>query len=287
MKEFLLSLPQYLYTSLIVVFTTIAVFVSLTGMKLRDGRGHGRKWYKGFTNAGRFVILLSILTAVFTYLKDFAAEMNIEKTGRMSEQKADSIRKATDSVAVIRTNMSNTNIVNSFTNALAKFGLKYDSTSNAITKRLDTVKSEQKIYYGADPIVTIQNIKHEKDSLGKLNFRVELSVANQPALASMFYVLAISQSKTGKLYIDKYVRIINNQTIPLNISSGNNILLDKFDGSNTTYFLFYGTYKNSKNQEFTLKEYFSHTIGQAGYSGVGGELRKLIDQLLESKGLRF
>ena len=287
MLKLIISLPQYVYTSLIVLFTTVAALIPLTGAKLRDGRGHGRKWYKGYTNFGRLVLLLSIIAAILTFVKDYASEKATRSAEHDAKVEAEAIRVKTEYLADIRTDSSNKNIVTSFANALAKFGLKYDSSANAVIKILDTLKVNQKIVYGADPIVTINSIKQEKDSIGMSNYRIELTVANQPAVNCIIDVRAITQSKTGKLYLDKEVRLIDNQVIPLNMTTSNNILVDKYDSSEKTYFIVFGNYKNSKKQEFPIKEYFSYTKGQNGFGGTSSALRNLLDELLESKGVRL
>lgn len=155
----------YFFNTILGILAFIVLILPFTG-KVHDSR---RKWLKGFTIRGWVVCVAFIASIVVNYLKDLQGDINDAQKIQVvkNEKKQDS------AIARKNTDESNAKIITTFTTALAKYGLKYDSSQKVIKKLV--LDSSKKIYYNeVKPDIDFNEtklIEYKNDSL-KFSFKL-------------------------------------------------------------------------------------------------------------------
>jgi len=143
-------MSSLIYTCIIITAGAITVVLQFKSNKLQKTNV---KWYRRPTRSGWAMIIFSIIVAAFSIAKDFEADKKADRDKFVT----DSTKKSVDSIN-IEINKSNTKeTITSFTTALAKFGLRYDSTNKSIKVFLKDSINKANL---PDPVLTLIGVSH-------------------------------------------------------------------------------------------------------------------------------
>jgi len=246
-------MKPYLFNAILGFLALIVLLLPFTG-KVHDGRF---RWFKGFTIRGWIVLAAFIASITVNYFKDLQADKDdIEKNRIVKIEK-----RQDDSIARKRNDESNAKIVTTFTDALAKHGLKYDSVEKIIQKLVkDSLRKETKVVRSDEPNLDICNIQqgpfHSDTTELLLSlcatkstvYNIQLKVYQAYELENKFFLVngvPDFYAHNGTLAVDKKF-----------IGSINFIKLDH----RVRYmeFLFIGTYTNEDNKIFHLRTIYNY-----------------------------
>lgn len=149
------------YNSILLVLGSATVIIPFTG-KVYDGR---RKWYKRFTVKGWIVIITFILSLTCSIAKD--RETQNEEDLKVGIAKIE--KRKDDSISRLANENSTAKVIGTFTTSLARYGLKYDSTTNEIQKSITTNIENSKL----NPVVGILTMDRDTTKSGiDLNYQL-------------------------------------------------------------------------------------------------------------------
>jgi hypothetical protein len=230
-----------------------------------------------------------LASVVVNYLKDLQSAKNeVQKEKKIKIEK-----RKDDSIAVNRQDESNEKIVTTFTSALAKYGLKYDSAQKIIQK-LVRDSSRKQIIYGNHPELSVSNIELLKKTADSIDFRISFVTKQSEACHTTVKIsILVEDSNTSLSYLrdatpadfvsDLLIPIDKPLLIEKNLSGVN---LDRIHGLKV-YFVFSGVFLDSDNRKFFFKTIDSYDIDKKQYGPIFEPVRIKIIKLLSENGVVY
>ena len=244
----------------IILFLIIGILQSLitiipTKGKVSDNRN---RFYK-FTNLGWKLVLCIIISLTCTFILFCITEEESNRKEKLHETKE--LQASKDySKLLDSTNKKNLII---YTEVLAKYGLKYDSSQNIIAKLVkDSTKKVVTIINGEDPVlmlcsgIGIDDVYNRSDTLFlKINLCSDKSTSKVielkvTTLGSMSDYRDISQNDFKLLGKDKIIQ--KNSYIESNSISGIEMNYSPVPIFNMIYIRIYGSFSKVDNSKTTL-----------------------------------
>ena len=215
-------------------------------------------------------IICSIVIICATIQKDSNADRQTlrDKLGAKNEQHRRDLdnRKLTD--------QSNSKIVNTFTSALAKYGLKYDSSQKAVIK---FVRDSAKIINKNNPELNICDIHTDnpKDTIA-----IHFTFCSQESTAYNVHIVLYSIIENNNSFeLISSDKLYNGSQIGINLRSTiEKLYWDKrIMASNNLYFLFTGYFTDSSGK---IYKYHEMSMYIASLKKTGMPLKSLTDSLI-------
>ncbi len=243
-------MKPYLCNVILGILTSIIVIIPFTG-KVHDGR---KRWHKRFTFRGWVVVLVFTASIGVNYYKD----LQIDKDEAAKIKTAKKEKEHDDSVSRKLNDESNAKIVTSFTDALAKNGLKYDSAEKVIKKLVrDSAKKVVKI--GNEPNLMISAIRLLKSENNVYYFNN--TITSQNATSEHIYIkqYIVVEEKKDSLFLiqgpgDFFAKdgsLDNNQPFSYNVNLTSN-------NPQVFYFLFIGKYKDIDGRKLKMNKIYTY-----------------------------
>ncbi|RZL54977.1 MAG: hypothetical protein EOO93_19605 [Pedobacter sp.] len=242
-----------LYNLIIGFFALIVLIVPFFG-KTYDKR---RKWFTKIRPKGWIIISAFIATVIFTYLKDASVE-DLEIQKEMIVQKE---KKSSDSLSRIQNDESNTKTINTFTKALAVYGLKYDSTEKVIAKLVkDSSKTSTTNNY-TDPSLTIQIELVEKiDFNNRFQFTTICNDATATSInLKCYYITEFTEKHMSGIRLGFRV-IPKKSELPNGSAFKSDVILNESREVLKYYFFITGTYKSINDKTIFMNRLYSYEV---------------------------
>jgi hypothetical protein len=281
-------MKAYIFNVILGFLALAVLLLPFTG-KVHDGRF---RWFKGFTKRGWVVLIAFVVSIVVNYLKDMQADK--DEATRIEIAKVE--KKKDDSISRKRNDESNSIIVNTFTDALAKHGLKYDSAEKVIQKLVkDSSKKEIKYTYGNHPELAIYNIELTKSTNDSLIFKVTFYTKQAAAYNTTVKSYLIFEPMGKSLYFipqTDNVALVKNILIPLDkilelpryvMGDATTIRAIK---EGTVYFVFIGDFFDSDNKRFPFKVIESYS-NERKFGSISESAYINVRNLLHEKGIDY
>jgi len=276
----------YFFNTILGVLAFVVLILPFTG-KVHDGKS---KWFRGFTVRGWLVCAAFLLSILVNYLKDLQSEKeDLAKASATNVEK-----RKDDSIARRRNDESSAKIVNTFTEALARHGLMYDSAEKIIQRLVkDSAKRIIKNTFGNHPELAVNNIELLRSSRDTLLFKTSFYTKQAASYHSTFKVYVVQAEDGKQLYIipdntrgiflkDVLIPLEKVLQMPRTIT-GNNI--QNFRG--VFYFVFIGSYSDSDNKNFPFKVIESYSMNEKSFGAVFEPVNSQIINLLHNNGIQY
>ena len=249
-------MKPYLYNVILGFLAFLILLVPFTG-KVHDARN---RWFKRLTARGWMVCIAFMLTMIVNYLKDEQAERNdlYKEKSRINEKKADesTSRKLNDE--------SNAKTINTFTVALAKYGLKYDSTQKIIQKLIrDSSKKIVRIESAENPNIILHSIILDKTVYGTYFFKISLFCQNAPSEHINIKLSTICEVGNEYHAFNKLSNFYSNDG---SMARGElftfSVVCKTPQTPQAFYFLLNGSYKNAYSNKYKVNRIYSYDLEQ-------------------------
>lgn len=232
----------------------------------------------GWINKLAFRIILAVLIIVIPYLSNQKKE-EINKENNLREQKArDSLNQEKQLNYSLR-------VQNQLTNALAKYGLKYDSTKNEIARIVSSKSSP-------DPEITLSYDNGMiLDSIANNTCYFRIVLSNRKAPSTDIKILThFVTFENGKYYLIKNP-YKNNFIFP----SGESLSTDAtftfrvnipFNNASIIYCYLGGSYKNvTRNKTYFVNSIYSFEIKEKRFGLPLNPAHEKVENILKEKGI--
>lgn len=248
-------MKQSLYNLILTVLAGIALIIPFTG-KVHDGRN---KWFKGFTYRGWILVFAVVGSVIATYFKDAQAEK--DDTIKTDKVKREQVSR--DSINRKFTDESNAKIVTTFTIALGKYGLKYDSSEKIIQKLVkDSAKTKETKVYENLPDISICGISIVNDKNDFSEFQIDICCKYALAIVEYANVKIASEANGNLQIVNRAVRPIPNG-MPFRADKKLTYFLKVTEHPseyNFFYFLLDGKYKDSAGTNHLLHDLIAYDV---------------------------
>jgi hypothetical protein len=226
------------------IAAAIITFISSSG-KIVDRRRRGLNIIRrgGWILIGCFVATIGL--TLFQYYET-------EKQNRNKELQTILDQNRRDSIANKRNQENTDHVVNTFSGALAKYGLKYDSSQKVIEKLVrDSSKMNVTIIDQNDPIISVcsseTSIKLKEANGDTLVFVISLCYENSPIKINANLIAIGSVDGKFKNYgiLEKFFK--SKELKGAGALESGEVVVQNGSRANIIFFYLYGQYKNLKN----------------------------------------
>ncbi|WP_183574343.1 hypothetical protein HDF18_02865 [Mucilaginibacter sp. X5P1] len=245
----------YFYNAVLGLLALVVLLFPFTG-KVHDGRHKG--WIKGFTKRGWIVCIAFLASIGVNYLKDLQAD----KDDYSKIQATKTEKRKDDSIAWKRNDESNAKIVSTFTNALAKYNLKYDSAQKVVLKQVrDSARKVITITREEEPNLVLSAIVLKNIENGTYHFNITI-VSQKAESEHIFVKLFICSEEDDGYHLmngitDFYAKdgtLGAGEQFSFNIDLKNTNQLKSFN------FLLLGKYKSVNGQTIIVNRIYSYDL---------------------------
>jgi hypothetical protein len=278
-------MKPYLYNLILTVLAGVALIVPFTG-KVHDGRF---KWFKRLTARGWILLVAVLGSVIITFLKDIQSDKDDANKVAVTKNE----KRRDDSISRKRNDESNASIVNSFTNALAKNGLKFDSAENVIKKIVkDSTKKVIHNLYGNHPELSVKNIEIKTHKNDSLVFTISIYTKQAATYHTMLNIYTVLELEDKSYYLipDNRVLTISDLMIPLDATFG---IPKGFRGEGarlkkgTFFFIFSGSYFDADSKKFPFKTICSYTLESNQFGSIMEPENTQLKNFLDEKGIKY
>lgn len=266
---------------IILLFTFCATVVPFTVTTLYH---KNKPIFKQPHDKGYLFVIFTATAFAFTVIKDKANDSIDAKTKVIT----DSIAKIAQQNLLQAVDDSKNSTIRTFTGRLAEYGLRYDSASNSIMRKLDSTKQVSNNFFGTEPDLFVKQIKETSSGKGdSLNVDIIFKSNNQSASHTYANLYVVSESTSGKYYIEGIYRFITDAYFPKEEPQQMDLELPKFGNLPKAYFVFNGYYEDGKKVKYPFKtvNFFDRKLKSTGT--LIEEKRRPIIEFLIAKGITF
>lgn len=201
-----------------------------------------------------FKLIVFVLATITLIWATVQKDSNTETESIKDKLQAKTDQSKRDLANRMLTDQSNAKIVNTFTEALAKYNLKYDSSQKTILK---SIRDSSKSTY---PDVDICNIKLTRNRNDSLSFELSLCCTKATAYNINIKTLSIAETEDGA-----FLLVVGNENLFETHRLGVDkfmvaYLSGKFPKVTNFYWLLKGTYRSINNKIFPYENIFVYGI---------------------------
>ncbi|HKB43048.1 MAG TPA: hypothetical protein VKC90_01615 [Chitinophagaceae bacterium] len=268
------------------------IFIETKKKERREIFKQSNSWKLSFR--GWAFLISIILTAVFAYIQQ-KNQVKVETRAERKIELRDSLAKVEqnkrDSIAEVKRQESNNQIVSSFGQGLAKYGLKYDSSQKIIEKLIkDSTKRTITILNRPDPYFDLcvdSGIILRGKQNDYYSFEMKYCSSNADSKDINFKIYTVFGDKQNNLIlIDVSQPLANNLKLQGNTVLPHGFKIRVSSLTKQIYFLLKGKYFNSdKSKSFDINVIYSYNIESNSIGLLSNEVDRKVREFLQMKNV--
>lgn len=267
-----------LFLTFLIGFLQLFIVVIPLNGKLADNR---KPFLKKYTSRGKLLIACCILTLILTTIVFRISDAEEKEATQLLKQQlsySDSLHR----IQIKETGLT-------FVEALAKYGLKYDSSQKIIEKlvRDSLTHSVTNIISSEDPILEVcvpNGIKFIREEAKYFYYSLEIcsNLASSSDINLNYTVLSSSELPPKQLYYISTDNVFeSNGTLSSSYSVTIHFVSPKITSQNMIYLILKGTYKNyDKTKKYTIRRIYWHNRNNNTYGLLKGASADVVNTYL-------
>ena len=258
---------------IIIGIVVVGFFISII-TSLEDYFNSERNGVRRITKKGWVFLVVALITIALYIIQFHLNEKEIAKREKAFENKLDANKEK---------------IIETFTDGLAKYGLKYDSSRRRIEKLIkDSAQRKTVIINKSEPFLSLcQDRPIHLENITQTNYKFVLHICNSSApsrnIDAIVYVVSVDS--LNRLYFTKELDLFQSKAqLDKNAHIEQQLLVPNLRKYRICYFLIKGSWTNvSEKNKYEIDEIYHYNLETGNSGGITSSHERQIRLFLKDK----